>query len=203
VATLVLLVRHAHHRLIGRALAGRMPGLSLSPAGFRQALQLAERLAGERIARVQSSPRLRARQTARPLANALELPMEIASAVDEIDVGGWTGRAFDDLANDPDWRLWNARRGTARPPGGESMREAQQRILRHLAGISHACPDERVAIVGHAEPIRAAILHFRGLPLDDFTSVEVGPASVTRILVDGRRGELVSENEPLATLEAA
>ena len=42
-------------------------------------------------------------------------------------------------------------------------------------------------IVTHAEPIRAALMHYLALPLDDFQSVAIDPASVSTVSLMGSR----------------
>jgi broad specificity phosphatase PhoE len=44
-STIALLIRHGHTEAIGRRLAGRLPGVSLSATGRAQATALAARLA--------------------------------------------------------------------------------------------------------------------------------------------------------------
>ena len=185
------LVRHGHHALLGRMLCGRMPGVSLSDEGCRQISDCAELLVPSPTA-VQSSPRRRAQQSAGILAWRFGLPVEIVPAMDEIDIGDWTGRAFDELDGDPAWRSWNEHRGSARPPNGESMRELQQRVVGHLEQLRADPSDGSVVIVSHAEPIRAALLHYCGIPLDDFLSVEIDAGSISTLSAD-RAGLHVSQ----------
>jgi len=52
-------------------------------------------------------------------------------------------------------------------------------------------------MVSHAEPIRAAVLHYCGLPLDDFARIAVEPASITTVLLRGRNGRIGRANERL------
>jgi broad specificity phosphatase PhoE len=177
------LVRHGHHAMLGRRLCGRMPGVQLDDRGRRQMAGCAASI-GRTPAAIQSSPQRRAQQSASILAWHFGLPVEIFPAVDEIDYGGWTSLAFADLEGDPCWDRWNARRGTSRPPGGESMRALQQRIVRHLEQLRGVETDAAIVIVSHAEPIRAALLYYSGIPLDNFLSVEVGPASISTLAVD-------------------
>jgi len=193
--TTFFLVRHAAHDLVDHVLVGRMPGVTLGHRGHAQAAGLAQRLCGERITAVQSSPRERARETAAPIAARNGLPIEIVDAVDELDAGEWTGQPFTSLANDPDWTLWNAERATARPPSGESMGELQHRMIRHLCMAHDAAPEGRIAIVTHAEPIRAALLHTLDVPLGDFAQIEVAPASVSTIRMEHGAAAVVAINE--------
>src|SRR5258708_21857171 len=113
----MMVVRHCHHDLIGRILVGRKPNVSLSAAGTRQAQRLATVLVRRGVADVKSSPQLRARQTAEPLAAMLGKPVEIIPEFDEADFGAWRGRAFDSLQDYFDWQRLRAVRGTCRAPG--------------------------------------------------------------------------------------
>src|SRR5215212_7645751 len=105
------LVRHAAHELVDRILCGRMPGVSLGEEGRAQARRVAERLARERIAAIHTSPLQRAQETAAPIGERLNLAPEVRDAINEIDLGDWSGRSFSDLHSDPRWRSWNDARG--------------------------------------------------------------------------------------------
>jgi probable phosphoglycerate mutase len=183
--TTFLLIRHAAHDLIDRVLAGRKVDVALNANGHRQAEALARRLASEPITRIFSSPRKRARQTAKPLCAALNLPLFVSPRVDEHDAGVWAGQGFVALARDPRWRLWNDRRGTTRPPGGESIVELQLRILRYIDLLAVRYPDEMIALVSHAEPIRAALMHERKVSPADFLQVVVPVVSVSTLVRNG------------------
>lgn len=180
--TTFLLVRHAAHDLIDRALAGRKLDVALNAHGRGQAQALARRLASEPTARIISSPRKRARQTAEPICAALNLPLAIAPQLDEHDAGIWAGQSFAALVRDPRWRLWNERRGAVRPPSGESMAELQLRIVRYIDLLAARHPDETIALITHAEPIRAALMYERKVALTDFLQVEVPVASITMLV---------------------
>jgi broad specificity phosphatase PhoE len=179
----VHLVRHGHHALVGRVLCGRMNGISLDEFGCVQMARCAECMIPAPSV-VQSSPQRRALQSASIVASYYGLPIEIVKAVDEIDCGDWTGRSFAELEHDPAWQQWNRRRGSSRPPNGESMQELQLRVVRHLDGIRGDLSDGAIVVVSHAEPIRAALLHYANIALDDFLSVAVDPASVSTLCFD-------------------
>jgi probable phosphoglycerate mutase len=192
--TTIILIRHAEHDGLGQMLSGRQAGIALNARGLEQAGRLAGKLAPRRIAQVISSPRLRARQTAEPIAAAGKVPLQIAADFDELDYGEWTGRSLAELNNNPRWRRWNERRATTRPPHGESMEELQARVLHGLASAAAATPGRRIVIVSHAEPIRAAILHFRGLSLDQFADVQIEPASIAVIHLEAEPADLTPRN---------
>ena len=187
----ILLIRHAAHVDLDRRLSGRRTGVALSEAGRAQAAALGRRLVDRGIERVESSPLDRTRDTAAAIADACRLPSPTAvDALIEIDMGDWTGRALEGFDDDPAWRAWNERRGTARVPGGELMVEAQARIVGHLRTIHVGT----VAIVTHADMIRGAVAHVLGLPLDRLLSFDIDPASVTTVVMGDWGGRLLSLN---------
>ena len=106
-----------------------------------------------------------------------------------------TGRALDSFADDPAWTAWNTDRGTARIPGGETMAEAQARIVALLDRVATGDDGRTVAIVSHADMIRGAVAHVLGLPLDNLLRFDIGPASVTRIVWGDWGARLLSLNE--------
>ena len=193
--TTFFLVRHAAHPLLGRVLVGRAGGISLAEQGREQANQLARRFAEEHITAVQSSPRERARETAVPIAAVTGVPLEIAAALDEVDVGEWAGRAFAELNGDPRWETWNTQRGLACTPGGETMHDVRERIVAHLDQLRTTYPQGKIVLVTHGDVIKGAVLHYLGLPLDDYQRIEVEPASVSTIEIGDWGSKIAALNE--------
>jgi broad specificity phosphatase PhoE len=191
--TTIHLVRHGHHGLLGRLLCGRMPGVALDQLGRDEIAGCAD-LLEPLPSIVQSSPQLRAQQSAEIVAARFGKSVEIVADINEIDVGDWTARPFAELEDDPAWYAWNAHRGTARPPHGESMQELQNRVVSHIERLRRECCGETIALVSHAEPIRAAILHYQKLPLDDFLTIEIDTASVSTIVADPLQLQLSQVN---------
>ena len=181
--TVFHLVRHAAHVLLPHTLAGRMQQVPLSEAGRAQAAGLAERLAGEAIFAVVASPVQRAMETAEPLAQRLGMQVVVNAGFQEIDFGAWTGRRFDELAGDPVWADWNRLRALASCPGGETMHAAQSRALSALMGLHAAHGGRTIAVVSHADIIRAILAPALGLPLDRLYRLTIDPASVSTLVV--------------------
>ena len=179
--TAFLLIRHAATDLLGRALAGRRPGVHLNAEGEAQAQRLAKRLASTALTAIYSSPLERALDTAAPIARRHGLAVVASDALMELDFGAWTGCTFDELSDQPQWRLFNTFRSGTRLPGGEPMIEGQARIVAELARLRERHPDGCVAIVSHADMIKAAVAHYLGVHLDLFHRIEIGPASVTTV----------------------
>jgi broad specificity phosphatase PhoE len=188
-------IRHASCPPLGRRLAGREPGVSLDAEGERQARALAERLAPVRLDAIYSSPLERARQTADWIARGRGLRVRISEGLDEIAFGAWTGLSFEELDRLPAWTRYNADRGLSRPPGGESMAEVQARALRELERLAAAHPLGALAVVSHADVIKAVVCGHLGLPLDFLPRIEISPASLSVLRVDEAGARLARLND--------
>lgn len=194
--TTVYLVRHGTHDRLGHMLCGRMEGVGLSDAGWRQADALAGRFRSQDLQAIYSSPLQRTRETAAPIAGATGLSVTTDADLLEIDFGDWTGRRFEDLGGDPLWEVWNRARTLARPPGGESMAEVQARLGRWLERVTRH-PERRIAAVTHADVIKALIARILGFSLDQHDRLEVSPASVTTLVAGDWGAKVLSLNESL------
>lgn len=193
--TVYFLIRHAATDMVGRAIAGWLPGIHLNPEGRAQAAALAERLAGVPLAAIYSSPLERAQETAAPLARLLRVGVETRERLGEIRFGDWTGRSFRDLADDPLWRRFNSDRGNTRAPGGELMLETQSRVVVELEWVRGRRPNEAVAVISHGDVIKAALAHYSGVHLDLFQRIEIAPASVSIVSVDESGPRILRVND--------
>jgi probable phosphomutase (TIGR03848 family) len=177
--TRFLLIRHGLNLFGGERIAGRTPGVNLSPDGSREAEQLVERLHGVPLEAIYSSPMERTLQTAQPLAAQRGLALQTWDDLIEIDYGDWTGAALADLRGRLRWTRWNSFRSGQRVPNGESMIGVQARIVSALIGLSERHGDASVAVVSHGDVIKAAIAHCLGSPLDLLLRIEISTASVS------------------------
>jgi probable phosphoglycerate mutase len=188
------MLRHGEPAVLGR-LNGRLPGVGLSEKGRAEAANQAERLAGEKIEAIYSSPMQRTRETAEILSERLGLPIRHREDVIEIDYGEWTGLTFDEILRDERWQKWSRSRSIAAVPGGESWRQVQERVVGALFDLHRGHPDGSVAIVSHGDVIRAALLFALGMPLDFYSRLEVAFASLSTIRLDGAGIRVSALNE--------
>lgn len=196
--TTFFLVRHAAHDRVGTVLCGRMPGVPLGDLGRSQAQALAQRLANENVACIRTSPLERAVETAEPIAARLATPLEPCVDIVEIDFGDWSGKSFNALSDDPLWAKWNSSRSTSRPPSGETMLEAQARIVRAMEGLRHRYENRSVVLVSHSDVIKAALLYHLGLPIDAYARLEISPASISTLVVGDWGSRILRMNEVIA-----
>ena len=177
--TTFLLVRHASHDLVGKALAGRSAAVHLNERGRQEARALAATLRAAPIAALRVSPQPRAIETAQPIVDALRLELHVDSALDEIDFGSWTGRSFETLVHEPLWKTWVERRSIARPPGGEAFSQVQERVVDHIARLQSAHPEDVIVLVSHGDVLKAALARYLDLSLDALERFDLSPASVS------------------------
>jgi probable phosphoglycerate mutase len=198
VTTTFFLVRHAAHDRVGSVLCGRMPGVTLGALGQAQAQSLAGRFADESVAHIRTSPLERAVETAEPIALRLGLSLETCDDIAEIDFGAWSGTSFEALAQDPRWASWNNARSTSRPPYGETMLEAQTRIVGAMERLRGRYPGRSVVLVSHSDVIKAALLYHLGMPIDAYARFEVEPASISTLVVGDWGSKVLRLNEVVA-----
>jgi probable phosphoglycerate mutase len=166
--------------------------------GKAQAQRLSERFAGENGACILTSPLERAAETAEPIAARLGEPLEICEAITEIDFGLWSGVSFEALAKDPRWASWNSARSVSRPPEGETMLDAQARIVTAMEQLRARYAGRSVILVSHSDVIKAALLYHLGLPIDAYSRFEIEPASISTLVVGDWGSKVLRMNEVAA-----
>lgn len=164
----LIFIRHAESRhSIEKIIAVRSACPGLTETGFAQARALAQRLqaAGELgdAPVLLSSPALRARQTAEPIASAFGLAVQVDDRLVEIDTGEAEGLTHAE---------YEARYGAftlpAEParlfaPGGENWQQFTARVAAAQQDIALAHPGQTVAAVTHAGFIVVSFLKFMGV----------------------------------------
>ncbi len=193
---LFLLIRHGENDYVktGR-LAGRTPGVHLNEHGKKQAADLGEALKDVPLASIYSSPLERAMETATPIAQARSLEIRQAPNLMDTDIGEWQGAELKKLSKLPEWKTVQQAPSRFRFPGGESFAEQQVRLVNEIEGIAKLHqPEDIVALVFHADPIKLVVDYYLGMPLDHFQRLSCSTGSVT-ILQLGRQGaNLVKQN---------
>jgi probable phosphomutase (TIGR03848 family) len=184
----VLLVRHGETDTLGKRLAGQMPGIHLNKKGRHQAEALAENLAVAPLSAIYSSPLERAMETATPLAQKLNIPVQQRSNLIEVDYGRWQNRTIKQLLRLKLWKVVMSNPEEVRFPGGESLVEVQDRARKEIETIAGPLKSgEMVACFTHADVIRLCVAYFLNMALNDFHRLSIATASITAIhFHDGR-----------------
>jgi broad specificity phosphatase PhoE len=190
---LFYLVRHGRNDLLGKALAARLPGVHLNAQGRAEAEAIAGALANKGIERILSSPLERARETAEPLAKRLGKEIEISEQINELGFGDWAGKSMQELELLPEWKLFNSFRTGTHPPGGETMLELQARMV---AAVEHCrqADQKTFAFFSHADPIRALLSYYLGMPLEMFSRIEISPGTCSLLRVEHWGAQILAMN---------
>lgn len=195
---LLLLIRHGENEYVktGR-MAGRLPGVHLNQRGQDQARALGEALKDVPIKAIYSSPLERAMETAAPIASARKLQIIQEPDVIEADMGKWQGKSLKMLQLTKVWKVVQNSPSRFRFPEGESFPEMQTRIAGALERLikKHNKPQDIVAVVFHSDPIKLAVSHFLGLPLDNFQRLSCDTGSLTAIFASESGANLVKLNQ--------
>lgn len=198
--TQILLIRHAVNDVMkAKKLAGWMPEVHINEEGRAQAEAVAERLRHLPIRAIYASPLERTRETAEPLAQALELEVQVREGLGEVKYGEWTGQSLEELAKLDAWKVVQLYPSGMRFPGGEAIREMQARIVNELDAIAADHPRDIVAIFSHADVIKAALAHYLGVHLDLFQRIVINPTSVSvvRLTPYGPQVLRINDDGPL------
>ncbi|MBI5824176.1 MAG: histidine phosphatase family protein [Chloroflexi bacterium] len=194
---LVLLIRHGENDYVKTGkMAGRLPGVHLNERGQNQARALGEALKNVPIKAVYSSPLERAMETASPIAGLHKLKIQQEPDLMDTHVGKWQGRSWKILRLTKAWKIVQNAPSRFRFPDGESFPETQLRIVNVLERIiqTHKKPQDIIAVVFHADPIKLAVSHFLGLPLDHFQRLGCDTGSLTALHAGEAGAHLIKLN---------
>lgn len=181
-ATTVLLIRHGDNDWTeSHKLAGRLPGVHLNEYGRQQAEAVGQRLASTKLHAIYASPLERTQETAQAIAQHHSLEIQSRPGLIEVDYGEWMGESVKKLSKNKNWPVVQFYPSGAGFPGGETMFMMQTRCVQEINTLVAAHPGETIAIVGHADLIKAAVAHYLGVHLDLFQRIVISTASITSI----------------------
>jgi probable phosphoglycerate mutase len=179
--TLLLLIRHGTNDWVHGRLAGWTPGVHLNEDGRRQAVALATRLAPIPLDAIYASPLDRTLETAQAIAGPRGMPIRIVEEIGEVKYGEWQGAELKELYKHELWPGVQFYPSGTRFPGGETLGEAQVRMVAALDTLRARHPEGVIAVVSHADIIKLAIAYYIGMHIDLFQRLEISPCSLTAI----------------------
>lgn len=189
-----------------RIIQGPRIDAELSELGHRQAGSLAEALSRLGLGALFSSPLLRARQTAQAVAEGMArpsafdvapalhsaaaashaaLPLQVVPELYEMDYGHFTGRLYEEVADEMEQVLDAWRMGFVDEPfpGGESPVLAQHRLRPFLARLRGHAEEGDVAVVAHGRINRVLIASLTGAGLSALEDFPQANAAITQLEV--------------------
>jgi broad specificity phosphatase PhoE len=194
----LILIRHGETESNRERLALGREDVPLNERGRRQAAALAASLAGVPVAAVYSSPLCRAVETARPLAEARGLEVQVDEDLIEMAVGdleGLSPREMLERYGDFLREWFSTQAGSLRMPGGESLQDVQDRAWAAVERLRERHPEETVVVVTHNFTIHAILCRVLGLPLSSFRRLRHDLAAKAVLEVRDDRAIVISLND--------
>lgn len=208
--TTLLLVRHGES--LGnkeKFFAGHMD-VPLIDSGIRQAECSAQYVKEHyQVDAIYASDLMRAYRTAECFATLLGLDITKDSGLREIHAGEWEGKKHEDLPKlypEEYGKTWLNNTGKAVCPGGESVKELGDRIIKALEKIAKKHPGETVLIATHSTPVRVAHSIVAYGSVDSINQgIRPTNASITEITYENGKWQLVHAciNEHLKEFQTA
>ncbi|MEW6325174.1 MAG: histidine phosphatase family protein [Nitrospirota bacterium] len=178
---------------------GRVMGrgaVSLNETGRAQIARLAERLKAAPVRAVYFSPLTRTAQSAAILAASLGLSPTPDEGWIETKVTGWEGKLWSELAGHPLRQRYYTAPTETRLPEGEMFAEVRQRTVAAAEALLARHHGECVAVVTHADPIRAVISHYLGQELPAARYLKIDHATLSLLELKDGAGALRLLNAP-------
>ena len=171
-------------------------GRGLDPALTEQGTAMAEAFGAAYKAlpwqAIYASPLQRAIATAKPLADAIGLPVTQHPDLAEIDYGAWDGLTAEVVARDwhDEHERWTADPAWNPPTNGETAIAVAQRLTNVVEEISLAHHDGNVLVVSHKASIRVLLCALLGVDVGRFRYRFGCPVGSVTIVAFGEHGPL-------------
>ncbi|MCB0153336.1 MAG: histidine phosphatase family protein [Anaerolineae bacterium] len=186
----LMIVRHGQSQAnVAHLLQGQSQG-TLTAIGRAQAERLSQSLSQTPFDLILSSDLARAQETARIIARATGVPLELTTALREWHVG--------ELDGQPQAILKQVLAGASlpeldfKPAGGESLRELWQRAAAFLSQLVERYPEKTVLLCSHGDFIRMLLGHLLGQEIEEAVKRKLDNTALT-ILEDDGQGHWVLE----------
>lgn len=197
---MLYLVRHGEAESNRDNRFGGWSPAPLTELGHRQAVAAAAEMRRRAPTVLVTSDIERARQTAQPIADLLELEPRLEPGLRERSLGVFDGLSFAEAeARYPDmWKRLSTRDPNAVPEGGETADAVFTRVSNAIERILTDHPGERIAVVTHGLALFHAFSYVcrLGAPSHEHpVFVLVDNASITQLEHRGAHWRIVSIND--------
>jgi probable phosphoglycerate mutase len=144
--------------------------IELTPLGLEMAQAFATAYRSTLWQAIYVSPMQRARATAQPLCNALNVEMELRDGLKEMSFGAWEGLSPEEIHRDypEDYGRYSIDPAWFAPTGGETARAVAHRAMPVIEEITQRFTHGNVLIVSHKATIRIILCSLLGLEVGRF-----------------------------------
>jgi broad specificity phosphatase PhoE len=197
--TRAYLVRHGATQLTAENRFSGAVGVDLSDEGRDQVRRLAQRLAGDRIAAVYTSPLSRTVETAEILAAPHGLAPIHEDGLREIGHGRWEGLTRGEVEErfPGEYDAWEADPFTFAPEGGETGLAVLARALPAIRRIVVSHEGSTVLVVSHKATLRLVLASLLGMDARGYRDrLDQSPAALNVVdFRDPSRARLMTFND--------
>ena len=193
---ILLLARHGETDDNARLIFQGQGGGSLNARGRAQAERLAARLAKD-LDVIVSSDLTRAKETAEEVARASGVEIVFDRSIREVDVGSWTGLAYEEVERrfPEEWAAWRAGLDVPRG-GGETYAGLATRVAGALERIARDHVGKRVLVVSHGAALRSAVCVALGIsPSWNAPLAGMHNTGLSKLRYDAEKIHLVTYND--------
>ncbi len=178
----LLLVRHGKTNLQKEDRYWGSTDIPLNDIGLKQAEQLRDRLAEEKITHIYSSTLSRTKDTARIIASPQKKEVTACLELNEFNFGYAEGLTYEEIKKlHPSLAEELARMEDISFPGGESLEKFYVRTKEFLKRLSSHKQTDVVAIVAHAGSLRMLLCHLLEMDKKLWYRVRIDQASLSVI----------------------
>lgn len=143
---------------------------ALNQQGVLQAKTLARRLVSQKyqVDKIYTSRLKRAKATAEIVSDELQVPCEVKSGLEEMNLGNWEGKTWKEVItyNQEDYKIWRNNVRYSKPPMGESYQEVLDRFIPALQEIASS-HDGDVLVVTHSANIMTLLSYMNQTKFED------------------------------------
>jgi broad specificity phosphatase PhoE len=179
----MFLVRHGDTRQTDEGRLYTDPEAELTEKGRDQMRAVAEWLKTESPQKLFSSSSKRVKSSADIIAAQLSLDITLLEAINAWRVGAWEGRTYLEVkkAEPGVYEAWVADPVKNAPPQGEAIKDVSKRATDAVKRLITENEGKRIALISHAEVVRALLVDALGMPLENYWRISVPTGSIAKV----------------------
>lgn len=185
--TTIHLARHGQTENPLGLVKGNLPGFGLSKIGREQVNEAAAHLERAHPSSIFSSPLQRSRETARIfMAHFPTASSGILFSLREWEYPRWENvpLAVVKARYPAEWHAYLTHSTRLSDPAGETLGDAQHRMLSEIERLRHRFAGETIILCSHGDPILCVRAYFEHVNLNHFKTLECELGSLTTLTFD-------------------
>jgi probable phosphoglycerate mutase len=144
-----------------------------------------------------SSPYQRAKETAGYISNVIGPNPIFIDGLKEMNSGEMEGIKASEMDDKyPEYmKNWRRDHSTARPPGGETLKEVHSRAWKSILNIFNEYDEPVVVVVAHLFPIQGILCNVLGIKSNNFEKLVIDLGSLSSIEIQSHSYRLLRMND--------